>query len=430
MSGEVTGSVNSSRNKIGIAGLGGANWIGGAELSKNLVLAANEVISERKWQDLEVTLLGGNLAELKARLNVDESFASQLSSMPWPPEFSYKEPPPWRSIPKISRWLFGKWPDVDKQRRLHEAEALIHGGFKFVYGLAEAPRTEEVISGGWIPDLQHCEFPELFSSEECESRDRWIEDSCRDHEFIVFSSQHALTGFRSHFSHLRDVTKTFVLPFRVRIDKQIFLKENRPVASRYGLPPEFFLVCNQLWKHKNHLVILEALSSLKKSGRLPVVAMTGRLHDYRNPDYVDDFLRAVHERGLHDSVRLLGLIPKEDQLSLLSEAQAVIQPSLFEGWNTCVEECHALGSTLFLSDIPVHREQEPPGARYFDPLNPDSLAELMRSSDLLRMSSPLAALNDYEKLFRDFGEQFLKLTGASVAFEGNAMSSGDTTVHS
>jgi hypothetical protein len=39
-----------------------------------------------------------------------------------------------------------------------------------------------------------------------------------------------------------------------------------------------------------------------------------------------------------------------------------------------------MGQRVLLSSIPVHREQNPEGARYFDPDDPLALAELMAES--------------------------------------------------
>ena len=44
----------------------------------------------------------------------------------------------------------------------------------------------------------------------------------------------------------------------------------------------------------------------------------------------------------------------------MRQSVAVLQPSLFEGWSTTVEEAKSIGKTILLSDIPVHREQAPP----------------------------------------------------------------------
>ncbi|MEO8352985.1 MAG: glycosyltransferase, partial [Chthoniobacteraceae bacterium] len=58
-------------------------------------------------------------------------------------------------------------------------------------------------------------------------------------------------------------------------------------------------------------------------------------------------------------------------------AIAIIQPSLFEGWSTVVEDARALGRPCLLSDLGVHREQNPPGAHFFPPHSAEALADLM-----------------------------------------------------
>jgi len=56
-------------------------------------------------------------------------------------------------------------------------------------------------------------------------------------------------------------------------------------------------------------------------------------------------------------VQLLGVIPRADQIQVLRCAAAVVQPSLFEGWSTVIEDAKALGRPVIASDIAVHREQ-------------------------------------------------------------------------
>ena len=45
---------------------------------------------------------------------------------------------------------------------------------------------------------------------------------------------------------------------------------------------------------------------------------------------------------------------------------AVAQPSLFEGWSTIVEDAKTLGKPIFVSDLPVHREQLGDAQAYLD----------------------------------------------------------------
>jgi glycosyltransferase involved in cell wall biosynthesis len=61
-------------------------------------------------------------------------------------------------------------------------------------------------------------------------------------------------------------------------------------------------------------------------------------------------------------------------------AVAFINPSLFEGWSTSVEESKSMGKRILLSDIPVHREQAPELGIYFNPEDAEDLALQMRNA--------------------------------------------------
>ena len=56
---------------------------------------------------------------------------------------------------------------------------------------------------------------------------------------------------------------------------------------------------------------------------------------------------------------------------------ALLQPSLYEGWSTLVEEAKALSKFIVLSDLPVHREQINKNVAFFDPHNANELAVKM-----------------------------------------------------
>jgi hypothetical protein len=55
-----------------------------------------------------------------------------------------------------------------------------------------------------------------------------------------------------------------------------------------------------------------------------------------------------------------------------------VQPSKSEGWSTVVEDARGLGKRILLSDIDVHREQDPPRAGYFRPDDAKELAARLR----------------------------------------------------
>jgi glycosyltransferase involved in cell wall biosynthesis len=126
-----------------------------------------------------------------------------------------------------------------------------------------------------------------------------------------------------------------------------------------------FLVSNQFWKHKDHALVVEALSHLKEEGISVPVVFTGALRDYRGSDHVDHFLQSIQRKGIHDFVHLLGFLEREERLHLMRSAFAMIQLSRFEGLSTVVYDCKAIGQRLILSDLAVHWEQKPSHSDFF-----------------------------------------------------------------
>jgi len=57
-----------------------------------------------------------------------------------------------------------------------------------------------------------------------------------------------------------------------------------------------------------------------------------------------------------------------------------MNPSLYEGWSTPVEEAKSIGAPLLLSDLPVHREQQPRVASFFDPNDSSAVAAALATA--------------------------------------------------
>lgn len=255
---------------------------------------------------------------------------------------------------------------------------------------------------GWIPDWQYKHLPEMFDELERERRDLNYRLLATRAPFLVVSSQMA------YYDTVRFVGQDLVpmatLPFAAVIEaSHITDADASELCMRYGLPIRFYLVCNQFWKHKNHIVILRALMRLKE---LPIVCVfTGDTNDHRWPEHFQELRGFILEHSLEGSVRLLGSIPREDQLRLMQVATCIIQPSLFEGWSTVVEEARALGQCLLLSDILVHREQAPPGALYFAPEDDKQLAELMRN---VWHAARASSINQVSESWREGSESYIE----------------------
>jgi glycosyltransferase involved in cell wall biosynthesis len=88
-------------------------------------------------------------------------------------------------------------------------------------------------------------------------------------------------------------------------------------------------------------------------------------------------MKHVQQAKVEDRFLTIGVIAYLEVLALMAGALAVINPSLFEGWSTTVEEAKSMGKVVLLSDIAVHREQAPERGCYFPPNSAEDLANLM-----------------------------------------------------
>lgn len=245
---------------------------------------------------------------------------------------------------------------------------------------------------GWIPDFQAARLPQYFDQSEKQHHDRMVENLTRNATTLLLSSNDAL-------SHLAEVAPRAVENARAIPFPSLFAFDPLPpeignTVARYHLPEKFALLSNQVWRHKNHAVVIEALRQAKASGVTIPLVCTGLPLDHRDPANrpTSDLLQAIAQAGLHASVHVLGAVPFSDLVDLMRSAAVVIQPSRFEGWSTVVQDALALGRPVICSKIGVHLEQAPEAAGYFGVDAPGELA-----TRLLELWPQLEQGPDYAK---------------------------------
>lgn len=260
----------------------------------------------------------------------------------------------------------------------------------------------------WVPDFQHKALPHLFSRSAWWKREIGFRAQVMSGRAIMVSSEDARRACEQHYPSARGHTRT--VHFAVPPGSTISYPEARAVADSYGLPEHFFFVPNQFWRHKNHGLLLDALMILRERGRQIVVAASGKQVDPRAPGYFATFQDRLAQGGLQNEFRLLGMIPYPHLASLMRACTAMLNPSLFEGWSTTVEEARAMGTPMVLSDLDVHREQMGEQAVYFDRHSAQSLAEVLDrvvalnevQRELLADAARIAALRRAEQFAEDF----------------------------
>jgi glycosyltransferase involved in cell wall biosynthesis len=397
-----------NRLRIGLLLLGDRSWIAGIEYFKNIIFALLNLPSDIRLK-IEVNLICSKSKVDPSFLEAVEKKIDRLidQEMDFFP-LTIKN----RICQKILFRLF-------KENRPDLELFLKRKKFDFVYPhFSSGSLKKHYCSAAWIPDFQHKRLPIFFSKSELEARDSYYQQITKFADKIIVSSKAAEADLHHFFPLGRN--KSEILSFCTCPDPEWYSADPVPIQKKYSLPDRFFIISNQFWQHKNHLMVFHALKKLHIKSVFPTVVCTGHLHDHRWPDYSDTILQTIHKLDLSRQVYLLGLISRSDQIQLMRRSIAVIQPSRFEGWSTVVEDARVLGKIIFLSDIAVHKEQNHPHSIFFDPEDPEMLSLILKDQwnslplgpDTQRES---AGRERNKTALQDFGYRFVEIAkGSSV----------------
>lgn len=326
--------------RVGLLVLGSGAWLGGVTYTRTIAKVLRSV------RGFEPVFLVGHSGE---------QFAGELERGGHE-VFVYDEPPPPPRPVSLALGLAG-----------HRARSL-EAGARAAQVDCVLPLTmslgarSQVAWIGWMWDFQHIERPEFFPDRrELSQRTRAMRRMACEAPHLIASSHHALGITLGIYPWLKgDVT---ALRFPAFPEDWWYERDPSETARRLGIDRPFVYLPNQFWKHKDHGTAFRAWAHL--ASPRPLLVCTGDMHDYRWPGYIDQLRALLRDLGLEADVRLLGRVDRTDQIDLFRAAAAVLNPSLYEGWSTSVEEARALGKPLVLTDLPLFREQAPAGTRFF-----------------------------------------------------------------
>lgn len=237
----------------------------------------------------------------------------------------------------------------------------------------------------YIYDFQHHHFPKFFTPEQVSARDDLFETILIRSDAVVVNA-HAVKADAERFRP-GTTGRVLALPFSASAKPEWFRTDMDETRRRYGIGERYFMVSNQFWIHKRHEVAIRAFAQVALCDRELELVLTGSTSDYRAPRRLEDIVRLIETLGIAERVRILGIVPKLDQIALLRGAIAIVQPTAFEGGpgGGSVFDATALGVPTVVSDIPVNREIAEHVTAYF-PL--DDVDALVVQLDELRRRVP------------------------------------------
>lgn len=372
------------RLRLGILFYFNQTWMGGILYIVNLLKTLDFLEDEEKP---EITLFYN--PDLKKY--VDQIKYSYISLIPW-------------KYPSIFNGYFKSW---FYHKNIFICKILNIYDLHVVYPLLDYPlkiksKTKLI---GWYADLQHKYYPEFFTLEKRIQRNFRVKFLLKNADQLVVSSYSAKKDFQEFYPQSNSFN-IHVFNFVSVVDEISGLNISE-LREKYNLPEKYFMVSNQFYKHKNHIVIFLAMAFLKKQGIKIFLAITGKLPAERCSDYIKELQLLINENNLHSQISLMGVIQRNHQLMLMKHSQAVIQPSLFEGWSTVIEDAKSLQVPVIASSIQVNIEQLGSEGVFFDPFDYKKLAYILKNFPDRDMNHIF--YEDYHQRIRTAARAFLSI---------------------
>ena len=260
-------------------------------------------------------------------------------------EVETKMPGGGSTVQRVGTLIRGSLP-IGRARRIVADADVAH--FPFSVPLPRTTRGTPYVQT--LLDVQHLDLPELFSAPERGYRRLMYDRPARRAAAVITISEFAR---RRAIEHLRlDPAKVHVAHLGVDPSEHGFVS---------GPRDEFILYPARPWPHKNHRRLVTAVELLRR--RRPSVRLVltgGGLED----------LGAMPEW-----VERRGLVQQQELAELYQRASCLVFPSLYEGFGLPPLEAMASGCPVAAASSGSLPEICGDAAIYFDPTDPQAIAE-------------------------------------------------------
>lgn len=207
-------------------------------------------------------------------------------------------------------------------------------------------------------------FPEVSRNMIWEQREKMYSLMLGKASYVITGN---LEGKKEILENFRiPVSKIRIIPFP--ISAFCYGKEKQP---SFELPSQYFIYPAQFWAHKNHMLILSAISVIREKYQQEIrVFFTGS--DQGNKKYIQE---QIHNMGLENNVFITGFLSEEELKYLYTHATALIYASLMGPNNLPPIEATYLRCPVIITNLEGHKEQLGDSALYFDGYDVNDLVD-------------------------------------------------------
>ena len=231
-----------------------------------------------------------------------------------------------------------------------------------------------------VYDVEHRrvpEFPELSAFGEYERREHLYENGLKKALAITTESEQGKRNIINYYN----INKEKIFPIKLlpptylanKVSKEMKTK----VIKKYKLPKEYFYYPAQFWPHKNHILILKAISLLRKRGINVHVVFSGS--DKKKWGVLRDLKEAAIRLGISDLIHYVGYVSNEEISTLYKNSKALVMTSKLGPSNIPYLEAFKLRTPVIAMNVPGIKDQVQDAAIMVDPDNEKDLAKAMKT---------------------------------------------------
>jgi glycosyltransferase involved in cell wall biosynthesis len=295
-----------------------------------------------------------------------------------PPQFADAHPELAKTFKTAYAPVSGSWKSfrvagenswLAAQCRIRKIDLVHHAG-----GVIPVVRTARPVLT--IHDLQYLYYPEYFTRTKLTYLKRMVPRSAEIARLVLTPSEFT----RRTVIERLNIDPSIVLVVPHGISPRERRETTAGIRDKFDIRGPFFVYPAITYRHKNHLVLIEAFAKLLDTHPETMLVLTGARGT------VEPSIAAeVKARGIEAHVTRLGYVPSADLDALYHEAIAMTFPSRFEGFGAPVLEAMSRGCPVIAADSTAVPEVVGDAGILLSPDNSDewsrAMAEMIEESE-------------------------------------------------
>lgn len=192
-----------------------------------------------------------------------------------------------------------------------------------------------------IHDVIFMDMPELTSKKEYWLRLLYLKRTIWQSTAILTVSEFSKQRIQHHFKTKKPISVVYNA-----VSEKIKSYGNVSTPTR-----DYFLFVGNIKRHKGLSSLLKAYKEAKEKGLKEKLVLVGKADTFRTSD--EEFTQLLQKTK---DVEFTGYVSDDELYSLIYNAKALVQPSLYEGFGLPPIEAMYIGTKAIVSDIEVFKE--------------------------------------------------------------------------